>query len=220
MKRKKYDVKLIGLISLAILFVGVSTISIFEARAIKAYKLETKNLEIKKRKVQTLNSTNQKLNDQLSNLQVKYNDAEKKLEQSQVNQNNNVESPNYHEFTDITKKAFTGLYEFNPKNFKQRKQILTPFLSENLINQYFNDSDSNVGDANGTTSKVDSLDIYTKAVQGTSIDGLVVVNYQSKIGDQKFSKSTDMYQITYNTETKKIETIQKLGTGMKGDNIE
>ena len=64
------------------------------------------------------------------------------------------------------------------------------------------------------------MSIYDRAVQEKTLDGVVVVDYESKREEGEWIKSTVYYQLSYDVSQKKITAFQTLGTVLKGDQVE
>ncbi|MDT2525141.1 hypothetical protein P7D73_18210 [Enterococcus raffinosus] len=215
-KKRNVDFKIVLIGILSIIVLTLSGFFFVENKNIKSISAQN---EIKDQQISKLKNDNKVLNTNNTSLEKKYDQAQKTIRNTTVVENNNPESKNYKSFSDTTYKTFTGLYNFKPKSYKNRKDILKPLISDKLYNRYFS-NEAYYGDSNGTTSEVISIDVYNKTIQDNTLNGLVVVKYQSKSGDNDFKKSTDLYQISYDVLSNKVTEITSLGTGIQGDNIE
>lgn len=132
--------------------------------------------------------------------------------QLDIEKNNNQEVKGENqEFQDVVNNAFSALYNFEPDTMKDRKEASEPYLSDDLMSQYFNDQ-SVYGDSAGAESELLGVNLYTKTVQGTTINGFVVANYQSRMSGMEWTKGRNIFQVAYDTNTKKIMEIQNLGS--------
>ena len=62
--------------------------------------------------------------------------------------------------------------------------------------------------------------MYTKSLQDSTMQGMAVIDYESKSGDNDFKKDTVVYQLTFDTTTNKLTDVQNLGHVMKGNNVQ
>lgn len=107
--------------------------------------------------------------------------------------------------------AFKGLYNYTPDTFNQRANAVKNVLSDKLNQQYFGNSDAKYGDSSNVSSRLEQLDIYTKTVQGSTLQAMVNVNYSSKYdSSDSWNDGQSMYKVTYDSQTKKIKKIQQV----------
>lgn len=187
------------------LLVIVNGIQLYEHN--QQNKLLEKNeqqLQKKKKVIKTQQNKIQDLNDKVSILNE--------------NMNNKGNSISQIAFNDISKKFINAMFEFTPNSYKERKEKLEPLVSDKILEQYF-PKKGHYGDSNNVTSKVDEVNVYEQAVQGKNMNGVAVITFESKIGDNPFTKQTEIYQLTMNTETNKLIKVQNLGSVNKGSDI-
>lgn len=132
--------------------------------------------------------------------------------------NNKGNSASQIAFNEVSKNFMKAMFDFSPNSYKERKEKLTPLISDELLNQYF-PKNGHYGDSNGVTSKVDELNIYAQAVQGENMNGIAVITFESKSGDSAFTKQTEIYQLTMDTKTNKLIKVQDLGSVTKGSDL-
>lgn len=124
-----------------------------------------------------------------------------------------VDEKNDLEFIDVVTKLFEANLNFTPKNFIDKKKEVSSYLSDELKKSYFGQDRNTYQDANGVTSKLESLEIYPKREQKINVDGVVVCFYLSKMDNQVWNKDTIIFRVTYNSESKKVTRITNLGRG-------
>ena len=111
------------------------------------------------------------------------------------------------------------MFDYDPDTFSERKQACEPYLSTDLMAQYFKEN-SSYGDSNGVSSELEACTLYTKSVQSNELKGLVVVEYQNKIGNSSWNKAMNVFQVTYDLSSKKLMAIQNLGSSFNGSLLE
>lgn len=122
-------------------------------------------------------------------------------------------------FQETTKKLFEAMTNFDEDTYGERKQASEPYLSEDLVKQFFPDSKT-LGDSNGTESQLTEFHLYGEVEQGKTLKGLVLSRYESKGKNSDWNKGLSFYEVEYNPDTKKIEKMQYLGDGLTGDMLE
>ena len=163
-----------------------------------------------KQVISELRSSIQKLEKEKSVLQ----------EENEVLKNNDAsEKGNLQQFTETVEKPFHALFDYDPDTFSERKQACEPYLSTDLMAQYFKEN-SSYGDSNGVSSELEACTLYTKSVQSNELKGLVVVEYQNKIGNSSWNKAMNVFQVTYDLSSKKLMAIQNLGSSFNGSLLE
>lgn len=138
------------------------------------------------------------------------------LSEALANDPNNQKYQQYHE---VVSQAFQTLFNYTPENFKERREKVKAYFSDKLFQSFFN-PDGNYTNSNGVSSRINTLSIYDRAVQEKTLDGVVVVDYESKREEGEWIKSTVYYQLSYDVSQKKITDFQTLGTILKGDQVE
>lgn len=183
------------------------------------YHRQAMQLNNQRTTVKGIKKANERLKDELAEQQVDFNETKKRLVKKETSQSNDPTSHIYRTYQLATEKVFNGLFTFNPSNYKERQKFIGSYLSDQLNDRYFGKK-GYYGDANQTTSKVLSLHIYNRTIQNDSLDGFVVVTYQSKIKDNDFRKATELFEVSFNVESNKIQSMQSLGNPIKGEWLE
>lgn len=168
-------------------------------------KLSTYQTELK-----TRNKTLKQRNAQIDSL----NDKVDILNQSL---NNKGKSASETAFNNVSQQFIKAMFSFNPNSYEERKAKIEPLVSDQLMKQYF--PKGHYGDANGVTSRVDQAKVYEEALQGDKMNGLAVITFESKSGDNDFQKQTVVYQLTMDTKTNKLTKVQDLGTVTTGSDV-
>ena len=184
-----------------------------------SYHKQANQLENQRTVVQVTKKANRQLKKQIVQQQVDFNKIRRKLVKKEATQRNDPTNDVYQTYQIATEKVFNGLFTFNPSNYKERQRFIGSYLSDQLNERYFGKK-GYYGDANQTTSKVLSLHIYNRTIQNDSLDGVVVVTYQSKINDNDFRKATELFEVSFNVESNKLQSIQSLGNPLKGELLE
>lgn len=183
------------------------------------YHEQSVTLAGKQEATQVIRKRNQRLKKELATLQVEYNETKGALIKKEAKQSNDPTNENYKTYQVVAEKVFEGLFTFTPSNYKERQRVIGPYLSDQLNNRYFGRK-GYYGDGNQTTSELLTLHNYNRTIQNDSLDGIVVVTYQSRIQENEFKKATELFEVSFNVKTQKIQSIQSLGNPIKGDLIE
>lgn len=200
---------IISLSVLGILLVGSLSVNVIQ---------NSTNNHVKTQLIQQENQ-NKDINQKLSTKS-----RENKVLKSEVDgfkkfENNKDKSQSELNFDNITNKFLTTMFTFEPDTYNNRKDNLKGLISDNLYNKYF-PKNTNYGDANNVSSKLDKATIYTQAKQGNELKGLAVVTFESKSGDNEWKKETDLYQIKFDTTNNQITDVQNLGSSFKASDVE
>lgn len=182
------------------------------------HKQETQ-LDSQRIALQTTKKSNKRLKNELSKLQSNFNETRKALVKKETVQSNDPNNHVYQTYQVATEKVFNGLFTFTPNNYKDRQKLIGSYLSNQLNGRYFG-KNGYYGDGNQTTSKVLDLHVYNRTIQNDTLDGFVVVTYQSKIQGNDFKKATELFEVSFNVKSNKIQSIQSLGNPIKGDLLE
>lgn len=126
--------------------------------------------------------------------------------------NNTSDTTQSDAFQDVVKKAFSALYNFDSDETKERKEASAPYLSDDLMKEYF-DNSATYGDSAGADSELLNLNLYTQTIQGDDYKGLAVVTYQSRMSGMDWTKGRSIFQVTYDSTTEKITAIQSVTSG-------
>lgn len=180
---------------------------------------KAQQLSEQKREIQQLERSNTNLKQETIDIQQKYIRSQQALTKRKAIQSNDPNSRAYQNYQEATEKVFTGLFTFKPTNYRTRQKIIRPYLSEQLNDRYFGNN-GHYGDGNHTTSTVLSLHIYNRTIQKDSLDGVVVVTYQSKIQENAYQKATEFFEVSFDVRSGKMREIQSLGTTLKGELLE
>ena len=133
-------------------------------------------------------------------------------------QNNKDKSQAELSFNTVVTKFFKVMNNFKPKTYGQRKNGVKDLISDKLYQQYFSNKGT-YGDSNSVSAKLNQLNLYTQSKQGQNMNGLAVVSYQSKSGDNDWQKATVLYQVTFDTTTDRITAVQNLGSSFKASDL-
>ncbi|HHB0714490.1 hypothetical protein [Enterococcus faecium] len=140
--------------------------------------------------------------------------------ENEVLKNNDAsEKGNIKYFNEFINKAFHALFDYDPDIYSERKKACEPYLSKELMSQYFKEGDS-YGDSNGVSSELEKCTLYTKSIQNDELEGLVVTEYRNKIGYSSWNKAMNVFQVTYDLPSKKLIAIQNLGSSFNGSLLE
>ena len=200
---------IISLSVLGILLVGSLSVNVIQNSTNNHVKTQLKQQENQNKDINQKLSTKSRENKVLKS-EV---DGFKKFE------NNKDKSQSELNFDTITDKFLTTMFTFEPDTYNNRKDNLKGLISDNLYNKYF-PKNTNYGDANNVSSKLDKATIYTQAKQGNELKGLAVVTFESKSGDNEWKKETDLYQIKFDTTNNQITDVQNLGSSFKASDVE
>lgn len=175
--------------------------------------------------VSTLNESEKKLmvkeekllaeNERLSEQAADVDKSMKLFQQKYANAGTNINSNT--EFISIVTKLFEVNLNFTPENFKNRKQEVSDYVSEELRKEYFEENRKTYQDSIGITSKLELLEIYSKGLQNSELEGLVVVYHKSRQSGQDWNKGMNIFKVTFNSETKKVTEIENMGSGFSGE---
>lgn len=121
------------------------------------------------------------------------------------------------EFINIVTKLFEANLNFTPENFEERKQEVSGYLSDDLKEEYFGQNRKTYQDANGTTSKLESLEIYSKEIRKNEFVGVIIVYHRNKQINKEWVSGMNIFKIKYNIKTDKFTEIINLGKGYFGN---
>ena len=171
----------------------------------KIAALEKKN-DILKRETKDQKSRISKLEDENT----------KMIETQIVNKDGDV----YKEFTNVATKYFKSRFNYDPKTYKESKENVRDLISEELYKK-FSENQLTYGDSNNVSSRLDNLEIYSGSlISQKTITGLLIVDYESKLGETDWFKNSEIYTVQYDIHAKKLTKIQSLGSVLRGDMIE
>lgn len=173
-----------------------------------------------KQLINELRSSIQKLEKEKSVLQ----EENKQLKNNAASDKGNLQhfdemEENLQKFTKTVEQAFHALFDYDPDTFSERKQACEPYLSKDLIAQYFTES-RYYGDSNSVSSELETCTLYTKTIQDNELQGLVVAEYQNKIGNSSWNKAMNVFQVTYDPLSERLIAIQNLGSSFNGSLFE
>ena len=154
--------------------------------------------------------------DQKSRISKLEDENNKMIETQIVNKDGDV----YKEFTNIATKYFKSRFNYNPKTYKESKENVRDLISEELYKK-FSENQLTYGDSNNVSSRLDNLEIYSGSlINQKTITGLLIVDYESKLGETDWFKNSEIYTVQYDIHAKKLTKIQSLGSVLRGDMIE
>ncbi|HBM5450712.1 TPA: hypothetical protein ACQDSE_001460 [Enterococcus faecium] len=154
--------------------------------------------------------------DQKSRISKLEDENNKMIETQIVNKDGDV----YKEFTNIATKYFKSRFNYDPKTYKESKENVRNLISEELYKK-FSENQLTYGDSNNVSSRLDNLEIYSGSlINQKTITGLLIVDYESKLGETDWFKNSEIYTVQYDIHAKKLTKIQSLGSVLRGDMIE
>lgn len=154
--------------------------------------------------------------DQKSRISKLEDENNKMIETQIVNKDGDV----YKEFTNIATKYFKSRFNYDPKTYKESKENVRDLISEELYKK-FSENQLTYGDSNNVSSRLDNLKIYSGSlINQKTITGLLIVDYESKLGETDWFKNSEIYTVQYDIHAKKLTKIQSLGSVLRGDMIE
>ncbi|HAQ5685789.1 hypothetical protein [Enterococcus faecium] len=154
--------------------------------------------------------------DQKSRISKLEDENNKMIETQIVNKDGDV----YKEFTNVATKYFKSRFNYDPKTYKESKENVRDLISEELYKK-FSENQLTYGDSNNVSSRLDNLEIYSGSlINQKTITGLLIVDYESKLGETDWFKNSEIYTVQYDIHAKKLTKIQSLGSVLRGDMIE
>ncbi|EOH72108.1 hypothetical protein [Enterococcus malodoratus] len=149
-------------------------------------------------------------NERLSKQAEESSESLKKIQRQCINSGVDVDLNT--DFINIVTKLFEANLNFTPKNYEDRKQEVSGYLSDELNKEYFGQKRNTYQDANGTISQLESLEVYTKGVQEGIIEGLVIVHHRSKQNGEIWTNGMNIFKVFYSNEFEKFVKIENLGS--------
>ncbi|HAQ2956677.1 TPA: hypothetical protein IXL34_001857 [Enterococcus faecium] len=154
--------------------------------------------------------------DQKSRISKLEDENNKMIETQVVNKDGDV----YKEFTNIATRYFKSRFNYDPKTYKESKENVRDLISEELYKK-FSENQLTYGDSNNVSSRLDNLEVYSGSlINQKTITGLLIVDYDSKLGETDWFKNSEIYTVQYDIHAKKLTKIQSLGSVLRGDMIE
>lgn len=117
------------------------------------------------------------------------------------------------EFINVVTKLFEANLNFTPENYADKKKEVASYLSEELNKEYFGQNRNTYQDANDTTSRLESLEVYSNLSQSHEVEGIVVVYYRSTQNEHSSKKGMNIFRILCDIEYQKVVKIENLGSG-------
>lgn len=198
-------------LSLVIVFLGVGFWNIRQQHDVLSLRETVQFLKEEqkgsKEKEQRLLSENERLSDEAKAVS----ESLKEIRQKYVNAGTNVDLNS--EFINIVTKLFEANLNFTPENYNDKKKEVSSYLSEELRKKYFGQERKTYQDANGTSSKLESISVYIKSSTNGALEGVAIVYYRSKKDNQGWINGMTIFKVTYTTESKQITEIVNLGNG-------
>lgn len=207
--------KKIGWLGIVLLFLGVGFWNVKLQQETVTLQKSVTTLKAQKQESQDKEEKLLYENERLSGDAAASSEALKKFRESVSNSGSDVDLNS--EYIDVVNKVFQANLNFTPKNYGDRKKEVASYLSDDLNKEYFGQGRKTYQDANGTTSKLESLEIYPKGLQDLQLEGLAVVYHKSKQNSQEWVKGMNIFKVVYDSETKKVTEIVNLGSGYAGD---
>ncbi len=209
--RKKILIKLIFvLVTLGIGFCNAKqqqeTISLKESIAV----LNKKNKDLAD-KEEELHQKNERLEKQAEDSS----ESLKKIQRQCINSGVDVDLNT--DFINIVTKLFEANLNFTPENYENRKREVSGYLSDELKKEYFGQNRDTYQDANETTSKLESLEIYSQEVKNNELLGVTIVYHRNKQINKEWINGMNIFKIKYNIQTNKFTEIINLGNGYSGN---
>ena len=131
--------------------------------------------------------------DQKSRISKLEDENNKMIETQIVNKDGDI----YKEFTNIATKYFKSRFNYDPKTYKESKENVRDLISEELYKK-FSENQLTYGDSNNVSSRLDNLDIYSGSlINQKTITGLLIVDYESKLGETDWFKNSEIYTVQY-----------------------
>lgn len=200
------------------LYIGLFMISLLCAILIGINFAQKDNNDRLVDQINVLKNNENNKEQKIAQLTNEKDNSQKQLALIKTSQNNQNKDQSDTSFNDVTNKYLSAMFNFDQDSYGKRKYAVKQYISNDLYNKYF-PQNRNLGDSNNVTSKLDNVDLYTKTKQGSNMQGLAVVTFESKSGDNDFKKSTNVYQLTFDTSTNKITNMQDLGSSLKMSDV-
>lgn len=181
--------------------------------------LEDKKENKYEKEIARLLEENEQLSLDVSRYQKSYQQEKRKNESEERQLTNHLEDKKYQSYQKVMTEAFEVLFDFTPSNFGERREKMREYFSSDLFDSFFNPEGS-YENSNGVFSRINQLSIYNRTIQEDTLDGMVVVDYESKREGSDWWKSTAFYQVSYDVNEKKIILFQPLGSVIKGDDLD
>lgn len=198
--------KQIVLITLILLAVGASGMAIVSAK--QAQKSNRVNTTLRTELKGKTHKQSQ-LEEQLAQTQSQLQDAEKTAKSAQTKVNNKSDNTEiYSDFNETTEKLIKVLYTYSPKDFATRSDVAKKYLSDEALDEFFPKRGEHYGDNGSVTSKAKSIKVYNKTVQDNKINGLATTEYQARYKENEPNNGQAFYEVTYDTQTKKITYLK------------
>lgn len=177
----------------------------------------SKSLAVQKEKHKEHTEREEELRKENERLSKKITTYSKSLKKNQeVETNDGVDSELNAEFVDIVSKLFETNLNFTPENFIDKKKEVAEYLSEELKQNFFGQGRNTYQDANSTTSRLESLEVYLKKLQNNELEGLIVAKHKSKQLGQDWKKGLNFFKVEYDITNKKVTKIENIGGGYPG----
>lgn len=181
-------------------------------------KKQTQKLQKVMQEKEWLEGQQASFEQQLDSAKNRLKEQEKQQENIQTIKNNDSTSEVRQVFSKRVTQLFEEMFNFSPENYGERKEKVKDLLSSGLLKTYFSDSQT-IGDSNGVYSSLISCEVYSKAINGEKIDGIVVVKYSSGTVKEQ-NKALNIFSVTYDSNRQVVTDIQNLGSGYTGDLID
>lgn len=194
--------KSIVLMALILLAISASGVAIVSAKQVQK---SNRTNAILRTELEGKTHKQSQLEKQLAQTQNQLQDAEKTAKSAQTKINNKSDNSQiYQDFNQTTEKLMKVLYTYSPRDFATRSDVAKKYLSDEALEEFFPKSGEHYGDNGSVTSKAKSIKIYNKTVQDNKINGLATAEYQARYKENDPNNGQAFYEVTYDTQTKKI----------------
>ncbi|MFR3287075.1 MAG: hypothetical protein ACLTQU_07160 [Enterococcus casseliflavus] len=151
-------------------------------------------------------------NEHLTDEAVECSESLMEMQKADVEAKTGTDKNSNSDFINVVTKLFEANLNFNPENYADKKKEVASYLTEELSKEYFGQKRSTYQDTNGTSSKLETLEVYTKKLTNSYLKGVVVVNFKSKFIGQGWTNNKNIFELSYDLKTKKISKISNLGS--------
>jgi len=203
------------LVILLIITVGISYWNVEQQQTIVSLRETSSILKRENKKVKSEEQERSSEVDQLKNQLTASSETLKKLQKQRAGVATDADL--IEEYVLTVTKLYEANLNFTPETYKQCKEEVTNYLSEELVKEYFGQKRNTYQESNGMTSKLISLEVYPKVEKHDEIEGLAVAYHQSKMSGEDWISGMNIFKVTYDRNTKKVTKIKNLGSGYGGD---
>lgn len=203
---RKYNLIILALI---LIILGISFWNVTYQQEVFSLKKRAVTLSENNKKLTETNEYLVAEKEQLESQVTVYSQSLKKLKKRCIS--SKVDIDLNETFVKKVNKLFEASLNFTPENYKDRKQEITDYLSEELRIDYFGQNRSTYQEANDTFSKLESLEVYPNVAKNNTLDGLVVIHYKSKKTGCSWVNGMNIFKVKFDNESNKFVDIINLG---------